>query len=85
MRLRRGYETLVPSEAGFWCAPHFIVEQGLPKEKILETARRTNADLIVLGARTPEGVPGASTHLSIATVHHIVANAECPVLTVRAW
>jgi nucleotide-binding universal stress UspA family protein len=75
---------LVPDEADLWCAPHFIVEQGVPKEKILETARRTNADLIVLGARAPEGVPGASTHLSIATVHHIVAHAECPVLTVRA-
>jgi nucleotide-binding universal stress UspA family protein len=74
---------LVPVDAGFWCAPHFLVEQELPKEKILETARRTNADLIVLGARIPEGVPGASTHLSIATVHHIVANAGCPVLTVR--
>jgi nucleotide-binding universal stress UspA family protein len=74
---------LVPEEARFWCAPHFIVEQGVPKDKILETALRTNADLIALGARIPEGVQGAATHLSIATVHHVVAHAECPVLTVR--
>jgi nucleotide-binding universal stress UspA family protein len=79
----RHLRALVPGEANFWCAPNFVVEQGLPADKILEVARRTNADLIVLGVHKPEGVPGASTHLPIATVHHIVARAECPVLTVR--
>jgi nucleotide-binding universal stress UspA family protein len=79
----RQLRALVPEEAKFWCAPHYIVEHGVPEDKILEAARSTNADLIVLGVHKPEGVPGASTHLPIATVHHIVAHAECPVLTVR--
>jgi nucleotide-binding universal stress UspA family protein len=79
----RHLRALIPDEANFWCAPHFVVEQGVPADKILEVARRANADLIVLGVHKPEGVPGASTHLPIATVHHIVAHAECPVLTVR--
>jgi nucleotide-binding universal stress UspA family protein len=74
---------LLPREANFWCAPHFVVEHGVPADKILEVARRTNADLIVLGVHKPEGLPGASTHLPIATVHHIVAHAQCPVLTMR--
>lgn len=76
--------SLLPDEAKFWCAPHFLVEHGLPTSKILEVAARTNADLIVLGVHHPEGVPGAATHLPISTVHQIVAHAECPVLTVRA-
>lgn len=79
----RRLRALLPEEAKFWCAPHFVVERGVPEEKILEVARRTNADLIVLGVHKPEGAPGASTHLPIATVHHIVAHAACPVLTVR--
>jgi nucleotide-binding universal stress UspA family protein len=79
----RHLRALVPAGADFWCAPHFVVEQGVPAEKILEVARRSNADLIVLGVHKPEGVPGAATHLPIATVHHIVAHAECPVLTAR--
>jgi nucleotide-binding universal stress UspA family protein len=79
----RHLRALIPDGAEFWCAPHFVVEQGVPAEKILEVARRSNADLIVLGVHKPEGVPGAATHLAIATVHHIVAHAECPVLTAR--
>ena len=80
----RQLRALVRDEAKFWCAPHFIVEQGLPAEKILETALRARADLIVLGVHGPEGVPGTATHLPIATVHKIVAHADCPVLTMRS-
>jgi nucleotide-binding universal stress UspA family protein len=79
----RHLRALVPDEAKFWCTPHFIVEQGLPADKILETEHRTNANLIVLGVHGEEGVPVAATHLPIATVHKIVAHANCPVLTVR--
>lgn len=74
---------LVPAEANFWSAPHFVVEHGPAAEKILEVALRTNADLIVMGVHKPEGVPGAATHLPVATVHQVVARAECPVLTAR--
>jgi nucleotide-binding universal stress UspA family protein len=79
----RQLRALVPEEAKLWCTPHFLVEQGLPAERILETARRTDANLIVLGVHGEEGVPGAATHLPIATVHKVVAHADCPVLTVR--
>ncbi len=79
----RQLRALVPEEAKIWCAPHFLVEPGNAIEKILEVAERTHADLIVLGVHKPEGVAGAATHLPIATVHHLVAHAKCPVLTVR--
>ncbi|HXQ26058.1 MAG TPA: universal stress protein [Candidatus Acidoferrales bacterium] len=74
---------LVPEEAKFWCEPQCVVEEGEPAEKILEIAGRVGASLIVLGVRKPLGVPGAATHLPIATVHKVIAQAACPVLTVR--
>jgi len=36
-----------------------------------------------LGMWQEEGVPGASTHLPMATAHKIVSRATCPVLTIR--
>lgn len=74
---------LVPEEAKFWCEPQCVVEEGQPAEKILDVARRVGASIIVLGVRKPMGVPGAATHLPIATVHKVIAQAACPVLTVR--
>jgi nucleotide-binding universal stress UspA family protein len=70
-------------EAELWCEPDYVVERGAVGEKILDVAKNRHADLIVLGVHRPVGVPGAATHLPIATAHHVVANAHCPVLTVR--
>jgi nucleotide-binding universal stress UspA family protein len=74
---------LVPPEAQAWCKPEYFVERGDPAEKILEIAKLRETDLIVLGVRPEEGVPGAATHLPIATAHKVVSHATCPVLTVR--
>jgi nucleotide-binding universal stress UspA family protein len=74
---------LVPPEAELWCEPRFMVETGPAAERILEIAKRRDADLIVLGVHRPTGFPGAATHLPIATAHKIVTHAPCPVLTVR--
>jgi nucleotide-binding universal stress UspA family protein len=59
------------------------VKLGVPAETILEVAQQMQAGLIVLGARRASGVPGAASHLPIATVHKVIAHAPCPVLTVR--
>jgi Universal stress protein UspA and related nucleotide-binding proteins len=75
---------LVPEEALAWCKPEYFVERGNPAERILELARLRESDLIVLGVKPQEGVPGAATHLPIATAHKIVSQAPCPVLTVRS-
>jgi len=74
---------LIPADEP-WCTPAYVVETGIVAEKILDIASRRGADLIVLGVRQPHGIPGAATHLAITTAHKVVAQANCPVLTVRA-
>ena len=73
----------MPEDAGLWCKPEYLIENGDAAEKILEVAGRRHADLIVLGVRGEKGLPGAATHLGGALAHKIVARANCPVLTVR--
>lgn len=75
---------LVPPEAEPWCKPEYFVERGDVAERILDLANLRAVDLIVLGAQPQKGVPGAATHLPIATAHKVVAHANCPVLTVRS-
>jgi nucleotide-binding universal stress UspA family protein len=71
---------LVPQEAELWCEPRYMVEQGIPVEKILEASDRQCADLIVLGAQPAKWI---TTHLNASTVHKVVSEAKCPVLTVH--
>jgi nucleotide-binding universal stress UspA family protein len=71
---------LVPQEAELWCEPRYLVEQGIPAVKILEAADRQRADLIVLGAQPAKWL---ATHLNAGTVHKVVSEAKCPVLTVH--
>ena len=75
---------LVPVEAEAWCKPLFFVERGNPADRILELAHLRGAELIVLGVKPEQGIPGAATHLPNATAHKVVSHAECPVLTVRS-
>jgi nucleotide-binding universal stress UspA family protein len=76
----RKLQQLVTEQAGLWCKPTYIVEQGPAAEKILDVAKRRHTDLIVLGARPAKGL---ATHLNMSTVHKVVSQARCPVLTVR--
>ena len=76
----RKLQQLVTEQAGLWCEPTYIVEQGPAAEKILDVAKRRHTDLIVMGARPAKGL---ATHLNIGTVHKVVSQATCPVLTVR--
>src|SRR5271169_595982 len=76
----RKLQQLVSQQAGLWCDPTYIVEQGPAAEKILDVAKRRPTDLIVLGARPTKGL---ATHLNVGTVHKVVSQATCPVLTVR--
>jgi nucleotide-binding universal stress UspA family protein len=73
---------LVAGEAELWCEPKAVVRHGVPAEKILEVAKREEADLIVLGVRRFNGIVRA-THLAGAVAHQVVSQAACPVLTVR--
>ncbi len=79
----RRMHALVPADAELWCEPWYMVAQGEVAETILDVADDRKADLVVVGVRRPTGVPGAATHLPIATAHKLVSHAKCPVLTVR--
>jgi nucleotide-binding universal stress UspA family protein len=75
-------EKLVPEEASLWCSPRPTVQIGPPADCILQEALDTKADLIVLGVRAASGNLGAATHLPWATAHKVIAQANCPVLTI---
>jgi len=77
-------QKLVPAEAMNWCKPEYYVEEGSPGERILELAHLRDSDLIVLGVKPETGVPGAATHLPMATAHKVISQAACPILTVRS-
>jgi nucleotide-binding universal stress UspA family protein len=70
-------------DAKLWCEPKVIVLHGSPAERILETAEKESADLIVMGVRETKGFIRA-THLPAAVLHQVVCHATCPVLAVRA-
>ena len=73
---------VIRDEGTLWCKPAFMLAYGLPSTKILEVAAQTHPDLIVLGARRPEPAR-INSHLPWATAARVIADASCPVLTVR--
>jgi nucleotide-binding universal stress UspA family protein len=76
-KLRR----LVPGPAYEWCSPEFIVEFGDVAERIVALAKRTEADLIVLGTRQRASY---LTHVAKGVVEHVLAGATSPVMTICA-
>ncbi len=79
--LHRLHET-IPCADTLQHSPEAVVEYGEAGARIVEVAKRKKADLIVMGVRTA-GSLFAATHLEVGTAHNVVAQAECPVLTVR--
>ncbi len=75
---------MVPADAELWCRPEPVVQYGESAERILVEAKGRNADLIVLGVRSAAGRLRVATRLSRSVAYQVVANAPCPVLTVRA-
>jgi nucleotide-binding universal stress UspA family protein len=56
------------------------LREGMPVEEILNAARETTADLIVIGTHGRTGLP----HVLLGSVaERVVRGAPCPVLTVR--
>jgi len=51
-------------------------------EKILETADKLRADLIIMGLHNA-AYPGVISHLDLATTYEVVCRARCPLLTFR--
>jgi nucleotide-binding universal stress UspA family protein len=75
-------KSLIPSHHALQYAPETILEFGAAADCILKVAADREVDMIVLGARA--SAPGQSTHLPWSTAHHVIAQAHCPVLTLRS-
>jgi nucleotide-binding universal stress UspA family protein len=72
---------LVPVNAELQHTPETVIEFGNAAERILKIAAEREADMIILGARSSAEV--GTTHLAWACAHHVIAEAHCPVLTIR--
>jgi len=81
-KLRRALAEIVPFGAELPSSPDCVVERGRPAEKILEVAEAHEADLIVLGVRAAKNI--ALSRFVQRGSYYVVANAKCPVLTVRS-
>lgn len=70
---------LIPESTYEWCSPEAIVKHGKVGEHILYLSKRVCADLLVMGARR-----NATwfSQLAEGVVGHVVAEAECPVMTI---
>ncbi len=71
---------LVPDEALLWTTATIAVENGEIVEQILSTAEKLRADLIVMGSNPDTAfwpIHGDNT------VYNVIAEARCPVLTLR--
>lgn len=79
MKCEEALRRLAPQSMYESCVVEPDVEYGDPATHILQLATRVGADLIILGARR-------NTHwlanLSTGVVGHVLAKAECPVMTV---
>lgn len=70
---------MIPSDAQLTTHPEFVVELGDAPEIILETARKLDVDLVVMGVKRPMPL---ATHLGTGIAYKVVCEAPCPVLTV---
>jgi nucleotide-binding universal stress UspA family protein len=77
----RRLQELIPRNASLQYHPEIALEFGSPWERILKVASDRQADMIVLGARSCSEIRG--THLPWSAAHHVIAGADCPVLTIR--
>src|SRR4029079_14761956 len=59
------------------------VEFGHPVKVIMAAVKANKADAIVMGIRSGGEWDRATTHIPWALAHRVIADAGCPVLTIR--
>jgi len=77
----RRLRELVPINAKLQYVPEILLEFGFAPERILKASTEREADMIVLGARSSAEV--GTTHLPWSVANQVIAQAHCPVLTIR--
>lgn len=61
---------------------HSIVDFGKPETKIVETALKRHADIVVLGAHGVGAFSRAASHFLGGTAYQVICSAQCPVMVV---
>ena len=77
----RKLKELLPPEAVF--EPEYVVAADFVPEGILDLAAKRKAGLIVMGATRTRSARAAA-HMPWTVIHHVISEAECPVLTAMA-
>ena len=72
---------LIPRNSQLQYIPETLIDFGNASERILKAATERDVDMIILGARSSSEVGG--THFPWSVAHHVIAQAHCPVLTIR--
>jgi len=72
---------VVHEEARTWCKPEERIVYGKPHREILRVAAEAGAEAIVMGVH---GRGVIDRMLLGSTTHHVIRQAPCPVLTLRA-
>src|SRR5262245_21696760 len=80
-RARTRLEALVTDEVRVWCKPATKISYGKPYRQILETAANDRSDLVIMGVR---GRNPLDLAVFGSTTNHVIRQACCPVLTMRA-
>jgi nucleotide-binding universal stress UspA family protein len=80
--LRRRLLDMVPPGADSWCMPQAEVRYGDAAEQIVSMASGWRANLVVLGVRRANH-PAMQPHLPGSVSSRVIAEAQCPVLTVK--
>lgn len=77
----RRLQALIPANVSLQYSPETLLDFGTAHERILKAADDQEADMIVLSAHPSAEV--GTTHLPWSAAHHVLAEAHCPVLTIR--
>ena len=72
----------MPGEAELWCEPEFVARFEFPADGILRLAEERDVNLIVMGVKKSSET-AMQAHLPWPIASQVVAQAKCPVLTVR--
>jgi nucleotide-binding universal stress UspA family protein len=75
---------LIPAEAKSLANIETLVRVGSPASAILRTTETVSADLIILGVRGGGTWGRAATHAPGPVAYNVIAQAPCPVLTIRS-
>jgi nucleotide-binding universal stress UspA family protein len=78
---RARLRSAVPEEARVWCTPEERVLSGKAYRVILEIAEQEKVEVVVMGVH---GKGALNRRLFGSTTHHVIREARCPVLTLRA-